>query len=318
MKIVVLDGRTLNDDPGAWAPLEAFGEVVYHPITEPEDLFSRAEGADVLIVNKCAIREDLMDRLPGLKFIAVTATGYDCVDVEAARGRGVVVSNVKGYSTDSVAQLAFALLLELTLSVGKHDQAVHAGAWASQPDFSIRVAPLIELAGKTMGVVGLGRIGRRVAGIAEAFGMKVISHRPSGRAPAPDDPIPACGLDELFERSDVISLHCPLTDATRGMVNAERLRRAKPTAFLLNTGRGPLIVEQDLADALNAGVIAGAGVDVVSREPIDPENPLLKAKNCIITPHIAWATAEARERLLEATVENIAAFAAGKPINVVG
>nr|WP_165066108.1 D-2-hydroxyacid dehydrogenase [Paludisphaera rhizosphaerae] len=318
MKIVVLDGRTLNDDPKAWSPLDAYGDVVYHPITEPSDLPDRANGADVLIVNKCAIRQDLMAQLPQLRFIAVTATGFDCVDVEAAKERGIVVSNVKGYSTDSVAQLAFALLLELTLSVGKHDEAVQAGAWASQPDFSIRVAPLIELAGKTMGIVGLGQIGRRVAGIAQAFGMTVISHRPSGRTPAPDDPIPACGLDELFERSDVITLHCPLTPATRGMVNAERLRKAKPTAFLLNTGRGPLIVEQDLADALNAGVIAGAGVDVVSREPIDPKNPLLGARNCIITPHIAWATAEARERLLEATVENVAAFASGKPINVVG
>lgn len=318
MKIVVLDGRTLYDDLKAWAPLDAYGEVDYHAITEPTDLPGRAEGAEVLIVNKCPIRRDVIERLPQLRFISVTATGFDCVDVEAARTRGVVVSNVKGYSTDSVAQLTFALLLELTLSVGKHDEAVHAGAWASQPDFSIRVAPLIELAGKTMGIVGLGQIGRRVAGVAEAFGMKVVSHRPSGRPPAPDDPIPAFGLDELFERSDVISLHCPLTPATRGMVNAERLRRAKPTAFLLNTGRGPLIVEQDLADALNSGVIAGAGVDVVAREPIDPENPLLKARNCLITPHIAWATDEARERLMEATVANVAAFVAGKPINVVG
>lgn len=318
MKIVVLDGRTLNDDPPAWSGLDAFGEVAYHPVTAPDEVFDRAAGADVLIVNKCPIREALIARLPDLKFVAVTATGFDCVDVAAARAKGVVVSNVRGYSTDSVAQLTFALLLELTLHVGAHSDAVFAGEWASQPDFSIRKTPLVELAGKTMGIVGLGQIGRKVAGVAEAFGMSVIAHRPSGRTPDPSDPIPAVGLDELFERADAISLHCPLTPTTRGLVNADRLEKARPTAYLLNTGRGPLVVEQDLADALNAGTIAGAAVDVVSREPIAPDNPLLKAKNCIITPHIAWATAEARERLMEATVANVAAFAAGKPINVVG
>lgn len=318
MKIVVLDGRTLNDDTRAWSGLDAFGEVVYHPVSTPDEVFERAEGADVLIVNKCPIREALISRLPNLKFIAVTATGFDCVDVAAAKAKGVAVSNVRGYSTDSVAQLTFALMLELTLHVGAHSDAVYAGEWASQPDFSIRKTPLVELAGKTMGIVGLGQIGRKVAGVAEAFGMSAIAHRPSGRTPDPSDPIPAVSLDELFERADAISLHCPLTPETQGLVNADRLRKAKPTAYLLNTGRGPLIVEQDLADALNADVIAGAAVDVVSREPISPDNPLLKAKNCIITPHIAWATAEARERLMEATIANVAAFAAGKPINLVG
>lgn len=318
MKIVVLDGRTLNDDPGAWSGLEAFGEVVYHHVSAPEDVLARAEGADVLIVNKCAIREPVIAQLPALKFIAVTATGFDCVDVAAAKARGVVVSNVRGYSTDSVTQLTFALLLELTLHVGLHSDAVFAGEWASQPDFSIRKSPLVELAGKTMGIIGLGEIGRKVAGAAEAFGMSVIAHRPSGRTPDPSDPIPAVGLDELFERADVISLHCPLTPTTQGLVNADRLKKAKPTTYLINTGRGPLIVEQDVADALNAGTIAGAAVDVVSKEPITADNPLLKAKNCIITPHIAWATGEARERLMEATIANVAAFAAGKPINVVG
>lgn len=318
MKIVVLDGRTLNDDPRAWSGLEPFGEVSHHPVTAPEDVIERSAGADVLIVNKCPIREATLAKLPDLKFIAVTATGFDCVDVAAAKDRGVVVSNVRGYSTDSVAQLTFALLLELTLQVGVHSRAVFAGEWSSQPDFSIRKTPLVELAGKTMGIVGLGQIGRKVAGIAEAFGMPVIAHRPSGRTPDPSDPIPAVGLDELFERAEVISLHCPLTPATEGMVNADRLKRARPTAYLLNTGRGALIVEQDLADALNAGTIAGAAVDVVTREPIAPDNPLLKAKNCVITPHIAWATGEARERLMEATVANVAAFAAGRPTNVVG
>jgi len=318
VKIVVLDGRTLNDDPRSWAGLAPFGEVEYHPVTAPDDVRGRAAGAEVLIINKCPIRRDLMAHLPDLKFIAVTATGFDCVDVDAARERGIVVSNVRGYSTDSVAQVTFALLLELTLHVGLHSDAVLAGEWASQPDFSIRKTPLIELAGKTMGIVGLGQIGRRVAEIARAFGMEVVAHRPSGKAPEPGDPIPALALDELFERSDVISLHCPLTPSTKGMVDRDRLRRAKPSAFLINTGRGPLVVEQDLADALNAGVIAGAAVDVVSKEPIDPANPLLTAKNVVITPHIAWATAEARERLMAATVENVAAYAAGRPINVVG
>lgn len=318
MKIVVLDGRTLNDDPKAWAGLAPFGEVAYHDVTDPDEVLERASGAEVLIVNKCEIRRDLIASLPDLRFIAVTATGFDCVDVDAARERGIVVSNVRGYSTDSVAQVTFALLLELTLHVGLHSDAVFAGEWAAQPDFSIRKTPLIELAGKTIGIVGLGQIGRRVAGIAQAFGMNVVAHRPSGKPADPNDPIPALTLEEVLERADVVSLHCPLTPTTQGLVNRDRLKRAKPSAFLINTGRGALVVEQDLADALNEGVIAGAAVDVVTREPIDPDNPLLKARNCIITPHIAWATAEARERLMAATVENVAAFAAGKPINVVG
>ncbi|MDG3002670.1 D-2-hydroxyacid dehydrogenase [Paludisphaera mucosa] len=318
MKIVVLDGRTLNDDPRAWSGLDAFGAVEYHDVTAPDEVAERASGAEVLIINKCPIRADLIAGLPDLRFIAVTATGFDCVDVEAAKGREIVVSNVRGYSTDSVAQVTFALILELTLHVGLHSDAVLAGEWAAQPDFSIRKSPLIELAGKTLGIVGLGRIGRRVAEVAGAFGMNVIAHRPSGKPPAPDDPIPAFALEDLFRRADVVTLHCPLTPKTKGLVNRELLRLAKPTAFLINTGRGPLVVEQDLADALNEGLIAGAGVDVVSREPIDPANPLLKAKNIVITPHIAWATAEARERLMAATVENVAAYAAGKPINLVG
>nr|WP_303652464.1 D-2-hydroxyacid dehydrogenase [Paludisphaera mucosa] len=298
--------------------MDAFGAVEYHDVTAPDEVAERASGAEVLIINKCPIRADLIAGLPDLRFIAVTATGFDCVDVEAAKGREIVVSNVRGYSTDSVAQVTFALILELTLHVGLHSDAVLAGEWAAQPDFSIRKSPLIELAGKTLGIVGLGRIGRRVAEVAGAFGMNVIAHRPSGKPPAPDDPIPAFALEDLFRRADVVTLHCPLTPKTKGLVNRELLRLAKPTAFLINTGRGPLVVEQDLADALNEGLIAGAGVDVVSREPIDPANPLLKAKNIVITPHIAWATAEARERLMAATVENVAAYAAGKPINLVG
>lgn len=317
MKIVVLDGRTLNSDPKAWAGLNRFGEVVYHDVSSDDEAAVRAEGADVLVVNKQPIRAPLIEKLPALRFIAVTATGFDCVDVEAARARGIPVSNVPEYSTDSVAQTTFALLLELCQHVGLHAEAVRAGEWARQVDFSMRKTPLIELAGKTMGIVGYGRIGRRVAEIARAFGMEVIAHRPSGKTGPAQGVARTCGLDELFEEADVVSLHCPLTPGTRGMVNRDRLRRAKPSMFLINTARGALIVEQDLADALNAGEIAGAGLDVVAIEPIAADNPLPAAKNCLITPHNAWATAEARARLLEATIANIAAFAAGEPTHVV-
>lgn len=317
MKIVVLDGGTLCDDPRAWSAFDPYGRLSYHPVSKPEEILEFAAGAEVLIVNKCAIREPTIARLPDLKFISITATGFDIVDVAAARERGIAVSNVRGYSTDSVAQMTFALLLELTTQVGLHRDAVLAGEWAAQSDFSMRKTRLVELAGKTMGIVGMGRIGRKVATVAAAFGMSVLAHRPSGRTPDPGDPVPAVGLDELFERVDVASLHCPLTPATAGMVDAERLRRMKPTAYLVNTARGALVVERDLADALDADVIAGAAVDVVSREPIASDNPLLAARNCIITPHVAWATDEARARLMEATVANVAAFAAGKPINVV-
>jgi glycerate dehydrogenase len=317
VKIVVLDGRTLNSDRNAWAGLDALGEVAYHEVTEPGDVLERAAGATVLVVNKCPVRRDVIAKLPDLKYIAVTATGFDCIDLDAARDRGIAVSNVPEYSTYSVAQFTFALLLELCQRVGMHDAAVKAGEWADQPDFSLRKAALVELAGKTMGIAGYGRIGRRVADVASAFGMNVVAYRPSGKADRAGEAVATCTLDELFERADVISLHCPLTDATRGMVNRDRLRRARPTTMLINTARGALVVEQDLADALNAGEIAGAAVDVVTREPIAPDNPLLKARNCIITPHIAWTTNEARERLLESSVENVKAFLAGRPVNVV-
>jgi len=317
VKIVVLDGRTLNSDRNAWAGLDALGEVAYHEVSEPGDVLERAEAASILIVNKCPVRRDVIAKLPDLKYIAVTATGFDCVDLDAARDRGIPVSNVPEYSTYSVAQFTFALLLELCQRVGMHADAVRAGEWTNQPDFSLRKAALVELAGKTMGIAGYGRIGRRVADVASALGMHVVAYRPSGKADRAGEAVATCTLDELFERADVISLHCPLTDKTKGMVNRDRIRRARPTSMLINTARGALIVEQDLADALNAGEIAGAAVDVVTREPIAADNPLLKARNCIITPHIAWTTNEARERLLESTVANVKAFLAGKPVNVV-
>jgi glycerate dehydrogenase len=317
VKIVILDGRTLYPDGAAWSGLDRFGEVVYHDVSAAEEVPQRAAGAAILLTNKAPIREAVIERLPELKFIAVLATGFDCVDVAAARRRGIPVSNVPEYGTPSVAQYTFALLLELCHHVAVHDRAVREGEWTHQPDFSLRKTRLVELAGKTLGIAGYGRIGRRVGEIGRAFGMHVLAFDPVPRAGSPDTDVTWCGLDELFARSDIITLHSPLTEATRGMVNRDRLRLAKPGAFLINTARGPLVVENDLAEALNEGRLAGAAVDVASTEPIRPDNPLLSAKNCLITPHIAWATEEARARLLETTVANVAAFVAGSPINVV-
>jgi glycerate dehydrogenase len=260
---------------------------------------------------------EVIDRVPELRLVAVSATGYDCVDVAAASRRGVLVCNVPEYGTDSVAQLTFALLLELCHRVGLHADAVRAGEWARSPDFSFWRTPLIELAGKTLGVVGFGRIGRRVGELAHAFGMAVLAHGRSGAASPAYQPFAWATLEEVFARADVITLHCPLTPATAGLVNRARLHLVKPGAFLLNAARGGLVVEADLAEALNEGRLAGAAVDVVTREPIRPDNPLLTARNCLVTPHIAWATREARRRLLEATVANVASFLAGRPTHVV-
>ena len=317
MKIVILDGRPLAEDRAAWTGLDQLGEVEFHLYTAPEDVAARACGAAVLITNKAPIPAQLIDDLPDLRFITMTATGFDCVDIAAARRRGIPVSNVPVYGTQSVAQFVFAVLLELCQHVAKHEEAVRAGEWTSQPDFSLRKTPLIELAGKTMGIVGFGRIGRRVGELAQAFGMSVLAYDVFAPTSPTDGPVKWCELDDLFARSDVISLHCPLTPQTAGLVNRERLKLVKPGAFLINTARGALVVEPDLALALKAGRLAGAAVDVVSQEPIRPENPLLGARNCLITPHIAWATTEARMRLMDATVANVAAFLAGSPVNVV-
>jgi glycerate dehydrogenase len=317
MKIVVLDGCTLAADGNSWDALLALGEVEVHERSAPHEVAERAADADVLVTNKARVPARVIDTSPSLRFIAVSATGFDCVDVAAASRRGIPVSNVPEYGTDSVAQFTFALLLELCHHVGRHADAVRAGQWARSPDFCFWTTPLVELAGKTMGIVGFGRIGKRVARLAQAFGMRILVHSRSRSAPPDDLPFAWASMDELFSRADVISLHCPLTAQTSGLVNRERLRLVRPGAFLLNTSRGGLIVEQDLAEALNAGRLAGAAVDVVTQEPIGPDNPLLSACNCLITPHIAWATREARRRLLEATVANVASFLAGKPANVV-
>jgi glycerate dehydrogenase len=317
MKIVVLDGYTLAADGNSWDALRALGDVEIHDRNSPGEVAERARGAAVLITNKARILAEVIDNSPGLRFIAVSATGYDCVDVGAATRRGIPVSNVPEYGTDSVAQLTFALLLELCHHVGRHAEAIRDGEWERSPDFCFWKTPLVELVGKTMGVVGFGRIGRRVGEVAHAFGMAVLAHsRSRSEAPA-YRPFVWAGLDELFSRADVISLHCPLTPETTGLVNREQLRHVRPGAFLINTARGGLVIEQDLAEALNEGRLAGAAVDVVAEEPIRPDNPLLVAHNCLITPHIAWATREARRRLLDATVANVVSFLAGRPANVV-
>jgi len=317
VKIVILDGRTLDPGREAWAGLDRFGEVELYDFSAADEIAARASGATVLITNKAPVSAALIERSPGLRFVTVTATGFDCVDLEAARRRDIPVSNVPEYGTVSVAQYVFALLLELCHHVALHAEAVRAGDWTNQPDFSLRKTPLIELAGKTMGIVGCGRIGRRVGELARAFGMSTLAYDAFPPKSPGDGLLTWCTLDELFARSDVISLHCPLTDQTAGLVNRGRLRLVKPTAFLINTARGSLVVEADLAEALNAGRLAGAGLDVVSLEPIRRDNPLFSARNCLVTPHIAWATDQARRRLMEATAANVEAFLSGRPINVV-
>jgi glycerate dehydrogenase len=317
MKIVVLDGRPLAPERESWDALARLGELEVYEFTSPEEVPDRARGAAVLVTNKAPIRAPLIDASPELKYVTLMATGFDCVDIAAARKKGISVSNVPVYGTNSVAQFVFALVLELCHHVGQHVDAVHAGEWTNQTDFSLRKTPLVELAGKTMGIVGLGRIGRRVGELARAFGMSILAYDAFPQDLSPELAATWCTLDELFARADVISLHCPMTDQTAGLVNSARLTHTKPTAFLINTARGGLVVEKDLAAALNEGRLGGAAVDVVSQEPIHPDNPLLKARNCLVTPHIAWATTEARNRLMETVVANVAAFQAGKPINVV-
>lgn len=317
MKIVALDGYTMNPGDNAWGPVDALGELVVYPRTHHDEIRLRADGAAVVITNKVPLSREMISDLPDLKFIAVSATGYNIVDVEAARERGIPVSNVPGYSSDSVAQHTFALLLELTNHVGRHSASVHSGEWINSPDFAYWVASIPELAGKTIGIVGFGEIGRRVARIATAFGMKVLVHSRTHRDALAEDSCAWAELDELAERADVVSLHCPQTPETVGMIDADFLGRMKASAFLVNTARGGLVVERDLAEALRAGRLAGAAVDVVSAEPMREENPLLGCPNCLITPHVAWASLEARQRLMRVTAENIAAFQSGKPIHVV-
>jgi glycerate dehydrogenase len=316
MKLVVLDGYTLNPGDLSWDALKALIPCEVHPRTAPGDVLARAADAELVLTNKVVLDRAAIAALPRLRYIGVLATGYNVVDVAAARERGIVVTNVPEYGTRSVAQMVFALLLELCHHTGAHSEAVRAGRWTRSPDFSFWDSPLVELDGRTLGIVGLGRIGKTVASLGQAFGMRVMTfqHRPKEAPPG----IRVTGnLDELFRESDVLTLHCPLTPETTGMVKASSLALMKKSAYLINTGRGPLVEEQDLADALNGGRIAGAGLDVLSKEPPAADNPLLSAKNCIITPHCAWATHAARRRLMETVVENARAFLAGVPRNIV-
>ncbi|MFB9274635.1 D-2-hydroxyacid dehydrogenase [Cohnella cellulosilytica] len=317
MKIVVLDGHALNPGDLSWSGLERLGEVTVYDRTPPERVAERAADADAVLTNKTRLPADALRQLPKLKYIGVLATGYDVIDIAAARERGIVVANVPGYGTQSVAQLVFALLLELCQHAGLHDRSVKDGDWSRSADWCYWNKPLVELHGKTIGIVGYGSIGEQVGRIAHAFGLKVAAYRRSPGGEPPFDRFSWVGLDELWETSDVVSLHCPLTSETAGLVNRSSLARMKKSAFLINTARGGLVDERALADCLNAGGIAGAAVDVLSSEPPASDNPLLTAANCIVTPHLAWATHEARTRLLQTVTDNLAAFLDGKPANVV-
>jgi len=316
-KIVILDGATLNPGDNPWTGLNALGEVVVYDHTSADAVVERSRGATVLVINKVKLSREFFAQVPEVRLVAVTATGTDCVDVTAAREHGVPVSNVPIYGTDSVAQFVFALLLHLCHHIGLHSQAVHDGEWSKISDFCFWKTPLVELAGLTMGVVGFGRIGQRTGALAHAFGMNVLAFD-TRRGPAPGyEPFAWASVEELFARSDVISLHCPSTPETKGIVNRALLRHVRPHTILINTSRGDLVVEADLAAALDGGQLAAAAVDVVSQEPIRPDNVLLRAKNCVITPHIAWATLSARRRLMGTTVENVANFLKGASANVV-
>lgn len=316
MKIIVLDGYGLNPGDLSWEGIEALGETVVYERTAPEELMERAKDADILLTNKTLLKKEAISQLPNLKYIGVLATGYNVVDLEAANAHQVVVTNIPAYSTDSVAQMVFAHLLNITNRVGCHSQEVKKGRWNSNKDFCFWDTPQQELAGKTMGLIGLGNTGMATARIALAFGMKVIALTSKQQDQLPAG-ITAVSKDELLANSDVISLHCPLTPDTRNIINNESIALMKPTAIIINTGRGPLINEQDLANALNEHRIYAAGVDVLSSEPPKADNPLLSATNCFITPHIAWATLEARGRLMQIAIGNIKAFLAGTPTNVI-
>jgi glycerate dehydrogenase len=317
VQIVVLDGFTVNPGDNSWESIEKLGSATVHDRTELNSVAEVARDAEIVITNKCPVTAEAIKKLPKLKFIAVTATGYNIVDVAAARRRGIPVSNVPEYGTTTVAQFTWALILELCHRVGMHAESVKAGDWAKSPDFCYWRTPQVELSGKTLGVVGYGRIARRVCEIGREFGMQVVaSGRPGSAKPKGTD-VGWLETQELFEAADVVSLHCPLNAENERMVNRELLARMRKTAFLINTSRGGLVNEQDLADALQAGQIAGAAVDVVSQEPMRDGNPLQSAPNCLITPHIAWTTLEARRRLIKTTAENVAAFLTGMPINVV-
>ena len=316
MKIVILDGYTENPGDLSWDGFAALGELTVYDRTPADQILSRIGDAEIVITNKTPLPRETFAACPGMRYVGVLATGYNVVDIEAAKEKGIPVTNIPTYGTTAVAQMVFALLLEICHHVGDHSKAVHRGEWTSCPDFCFWNTPLIELAGKTMGIIGFGRIGQNTAQIARAFGLRVLAYDeyPNDAARALGDYVT---LDELLAQSDIVSLHCPLFPSTEGIINKDSIAKMKDGVILINTSRGPLVEQADLAQALNSGKVYAAGLDVVATEPIRADNPLLSAKNCIITPHIAWAPKESRARLMEIAVNNLKAFLEQKPVNVV-
>ncbi|EPR13791.1 D-2-hydroxyacid dehydrogenase [Ruminiclostridium papyrosolvens] len=317
MKIVVLDGYTLNPGDMSWDAMGRLGELVVYDRTPAEKIIERIDNAEIILTNKVILTKEILDKTPSVKYIGVMATGYNVVDTQYAKELGIIVTNVPAYSTDSVAQMVFAFILEFCHHVGEHNRAVHEGKWTKNIDFSFWDYPLIEIKNKTLGIIGFGAIGQKVAKIAEIFGMKVLFHSRTLNPGLETDNIKYPAMEKVLTDSDFITLHCPLTEQTKGLINKDTISKMKDGAFLINTSRGPVIDEKDVAQALNTGKLAGFGTDVVSIEPVQAENPLLCAKNCIITPHFAWATKEARQRLMDTLIKNVDSFIKGTPVNVV-
>ncbi len=317
MKIVVLDGYTLNPGDMSWDAMGQLGELIVYDRTPADKIIERIDNAEIVLTNKVILTKEILEKTPSVKYIGVMATGYNVVDIQCAKELGIIVTNVPAYSTDSVAQMVFAFILEFCHHVGEHNRAVHAGKWTKNIDFSFWDYPLIEIKNKTLGIIGFGAIGQRVAKIAEIFGMKVLFYSRTSKPNLETDNIKYAKLEKVLAESDFITVHCPLTEHTKGLINKVTISKMKDGAFLINTSRGPVIDENDVADALKTGKLAGLGTDVVSVEPITGDNPLLGAKNCIITPHFAWATKEARERLMDTLINNIELFIKGTPVNVV-
>lgn len=316
MKIVNLDAYTTNPGDLSWDNFKKYGEVTIYERTNPDQIVERAKDADVLFINKCVITKEILDELPNLKYVGLQSTGYNVIDCDYAKKKGIIVSNIPAYSTTAVAQLVFALILQITNKVTMHSDAVHNGEWCECPDFCFWKAPLFELDGKTIGIIGFGSIGQRVSNIAKAFGMNVLVFTPH---PKPDEfkEISFVDFNTLCKNSDIITCHCPLTPVTENLINENAINMMKKSAIVINTSRGPVVNEEDLANALNSGRIQGAGLDVLRVEPPKKDNPLLTAKNCYITPHIAWAALETRQRLLGILEDNLKAFINGEPQNVV-
>lgn len=319
MKIVVLDGYTLNPGDLSWKVVEAFGDLEVHDRTafDHDTIIKYIGEAEIVLTNKTPLPKAVLEKAPNLKYIGVLATGYNVIDIAAAKDLGIVVSNVPVYGTQAVGQFTMALIFELCHHVGDHNKAVKNGDWTKSKDFCFWNSPLIELSGKTLGIIGFGRIGQATAKMAQAFGSNILAYNRSQDLRLESETLKYVELDELLKQSDFVSLHCPLTESTEGLINSDSISKMKDSAFLINTSRGGLIVEEDLKNALNNNKLAGAAVDVVSSEPIKADNPLLDAKNCIITPHIAWASKEARARLMQTTADNIEAFLERKPTHVV-